>query len=397
MNNSNTGILRTTAAQEMMSGNKTTNGSIIFPAEWEPHKMTFMVWPASDKIWKNILKDVRDDIADIATAIAKYEPVVVLVHPDQVPSAEELLQDSNIEIVKMEVNDLWARDTLPVFTFRDKDALGIDFNFNGWGNRQDHSYDSLLARQIMEKYEVSYVKSSLVAEAGALETDGAGTLLVTESSIVNNNRNPGKSKLEIERELKRTLGVEKIIWFPGVRDKDVTDAHVDSLVRFLRPGIVLLNRPAPGSTPDEWSRSSDQAKSILEKETDAKGNKFTIIEIHEPDPDEVETIGEDEDFLSSYVNFYITNGAVIVPMFGDKGADEKAQSILKEYFPERDIVPVSIKALASGGGGIHCATHELPSLSSSPRVVAGANLGLILAASVLGIFTVFSFRFISSS
>ncbi|MBB4986467.1 agmatine/peptidylarginine deiminase [Streptomyces sp. SFB5A] len=185
-----------------------------------------------------------------------------------------------------------------------------------------------------------------------------GTLLITESSIVNANRNPGKTRDQIEDELIETLGVEKVVWLAGVRGEDITDAHVDSLVRFTAPGVVLLDQAFPGTPPDSWSRSADQARSVLSKATDARGRRFEIIDLPQPDLDRI--TGEGDDFVSTYANFYIANDAVFMPRFGDTKADQRAKSILQEHFPKRDIVPVRIDTIASGGGGIHCSTHDQP-------------------------------------
>lgn len=336
---------------------------IRMPAEWEPHERTFLSWPQSEEIWEynstNLLPEVREDVAKIANAIVDFEPVVMLCDPTQIESAQRLL-DRRVTIVAMKVDDLWARDTLPVFVENNNSSLtGVIFNFNGWGNRQTHQNDALVAEKVVQKYHLENLRAKIVAEGGAFETDGQGTLLVTESSLVNTNRN-NQSKEEIEEELKRVLGVRKIIWFKGVRDQDITDAHVDCLVRFVEPGKVILNRPFPGEKPDVWSASSDEALSVLQSSTDAHGRSFEIVELFEPDPYEIIVKGDENDFLSSYVNFLIGNGFVIVPEFGDRKADLEAQGTLQKLFPRREIVPVQIRALASGGGGIHCATHDQP-------------------------------------
>ncbi|KAL1918113.1 uncharacterized protein VTP21DRAFT_3379 [Calcarisporiella thermophila] len=344
---------------QSLSDNSISNSTTLrrLPAEWEKHARTFMVWPASQSIWGYELPDVRNDIAQIARAIAKYEPVVVLAHPDQAQKAKSVL-GTEIEVISAMVDDLWARDTAPVFAEEAHKVVGIDFNFNGWGKKQKHANDAQVARTILAKYAIPRIQAPIVSEGGSLETDGQGTLLITESSVVNDNRNPGRSRDEIEQDLKRVLGIKKVIWLQGVRGKDITDAHVDALVRFVAPGVVILNRPAPGSPPDVWSRSSDQAKKVLQSATDVRGSPLKIIELFEPDRKKIR--GRGAEFLASYVNYYVANGAVIVPQFGDEEADKRAQQILRECYPGRDIVPVEIDTLASGGGGIHCATHDQP-------------------------------------
>ncbi|MGW2111609.1 agmatine deiminase family protein [Streptomyces sp. NPDC001948] len=326
-------------------------------AEWESHARTFMSWPALESVWDEDLRHVREDIARVARAIAEYEYVVMMAGPDQQKAAQKAC-GRDVEVIPLAVDDLWARDTVPVFVEQDGDVVGVDFNFNGWGNKQVHTNDALVGRTLLAKYDIPRRTAPLVAEGGSFETDGEGTLLLTESSIVNDNRNRGKSRDQIEAELKRTLGIKKVIWLAGVRGQDITDAHVDSLVRFTEPGVVLLDKAHPDTPVDSWSRAADQAKAVLSKATDAKGRPFEIVDL--PQPDLYEITGEGDDFVSTYANFYVANDSVFLPEFGDRKADKRARSILQEHFPGRDIVQVRIDTIASGGGGIHCSTHDEP-------------------------------------
>ncbi|MFF7443496.1 agmatine deiminase family protein [Streptomyces sp. NPDC008122] len=326
-------------------------------AEWESHTRTFMSWPALESVWGEDLPFVREDIARVARAVAEYEAVVLMARASQVKAAQKAC-GSQVEVIPLEVDDLWARDTVPVFVEEDGEVVGVDFNFNGWGDKQTHENDALVGETLLAKYRIPRVEAPLVAEGGSFESDGEGTLLITESSIVNANRNPGKTRDQIEDELIETLGVEKVVWLAGVRGQDITDAHVDSLVRFTAPGVVLLDQAFPGTPPDSWSRSADQARSVLSKATDARGRRFEIVDLPQPDLDRI--TGEGDDFVSTYANFYIANDAVFMPRFGDTKADQRAKSILQEHFPKRDIVPVRIDTIASGGGGIHCSTHDQP-------------------------------------
>ncbi|RZU65364.1 agmatine deiminase [Microterricola gilva] len=325
-------------------------------AEWDSHALTVMSWPTA-LVWGEDLPYVRDDISSLARAVAEFEPVVLLASPgDEEDAAYEC--GSSVEVVTVPVDDLWARDTVPVFVEGAGGREGIDFNFNGWGGKQEHANDGAVAAALLRQFEIPRVAASLVAEGGSLETDGLGTLMITESSIVNENRNPGLSRDEIELRLMDLLGMRKVIWFDGVYDEDITDAHVDSLARFVAPGLVLLDTPGAGAPADVWSRSSDQARSVLSQATDARGNAIEVIELPQPDFSKIR--GSGDDFLASYVNFYVANGAVFVPEFGDRVADDRAQGILQDQFPDREIVPLRIDTIASGGGGIHCATHDMP-------------------------------------
>ncbi|MFE3717568.1 agmatine deiminase family protein [Streptomyces cyaneofuscatus] len=332
-------------------------GERRFGAEWDSHARTFMSWPALESVWAEDLPYVREDIARIARAIAEYEYVVMMARPDQQKAAQRAC-GSQVEVIPLAVDDMWARDTVPVFVEEGGEVIGVDFNFNGWGDKQEHTNDARVGRTLLTKYGIPRVEAPLVAEGGSFETDGEGTLLITESSIVNENRNPGLSRDDIEADLIETLGVDKVVWLKGVRGQDITDAHVDSLVRFTAPGVVLLDQAFPGTPPDSWSRAADQAREVLSKATDARGRRFEVIDLPQPDLDRI--TGEGDDFVSTYANFYVANDSVFMPRFGDRKADDRARGILQEQFPDRDIVPVVIDTVASGGGGIHCATHDQP-------------------------------------
>ncbi|MCR6490734.1 agmatine deiminase family protein [Amycolatopsis sp. OK19-0408] len=328
-----------------------------FGAEWERHARTIMSWPASTGIWGEDLPAVQADIARLAQAVAEFESVVLLAAPadeDRVRAAV----GAEVEVVPIPTDDLWARDTAPVFVQDAGKATGVDFNFNGWGGKQRHPNDSRVAAAVLERYRLPRVAAPLIAEGGALETDGQGTLLVTESSLVNDNRNPGKDRRQVEADLEQTLGVRKVIWLAGVKGQDITDAHVDCLVRYVAPGVVLLDKAFPGSPPDVWSRSAEQARGVLTEATDAAGRRLRVVDLPQPDPDRI--TGRGEAFVSSYANFYVANGAVFLPKFGDAESDDRARGILGEHFPGREVVLVPIDAIAAGGGGIHCSTHDMP-------------------------------------
>lgn len=329
-----------------------------FGAEWDSHTRTFMSWPALTSVWADQLPSVREDIARVARAVAEYEPVVMMARPEQQAAAQQAC-GSQVEVIPLMVDDLWARDTVPVFVEDSHGFLGVDLNFNGWGNKQrEHRDDAQVGRALLAKYDIPRTKAPLVAEGGSFETDGEGTLLVTESSVVNENRNPGRSRDRIEADIKSSLGVRKVLWLAGVRGKDITDAHVDSIARFTAPGVVLVDRAHPDSPPDVWSRAADQARSVLKGATDARGKSLEVVDLPQPDLDRI--TGRGDAFVSTYANFYVANGAVFMPRFGDAKADDHAKGILQDQFPRRDIVQVKIDTIASGGGGIHCSTHDQP-------------------------------------
>lgn len=332
------------------------------PAEWLPHTRTFMAWPALEEVWGSQLPAVRQDIANVAKAVAGFEPVVLMARSDQADQARQMC-GSSVEVIELAVDDLWARDTGPTFVTGPQGLSGVDLNFNGWGGKQTHADDALVARNLLDRYGIPRVQAPLTGEGGALEVDGDGTLMATESSWVNANRNPGRSRDQIEADLKELLGVGKVLWIQGVAGQDITDCHIDALARFAEPGVVVLHRPAPDTPPDVWSQASDQALQVLGSATDAKGRKLRVVELTEPDPTRTE--GQGKDFLATYLNFYVVNGGVIAPKFGDQSADDRAAGILADLHPGRQVVQVSINAVAAGGGGIHCATQQQPAVRGS--------------------------------
>ncbi|MFE7558278.1 agmatine deiminase family protein [Kitasatospora sp. NPDC057500] len=334
-------------------------GARRFGAEWEKHVRTVMSWPASASVWGEDLPAVRRDVAGLARAVAAREPVVLMARPEHQDAARKAC-GAAVEVVPIAVDDLWARDTVPVFVEEGGRVKGVDFNFNGWGGKQQHGNDAGVSRAVLAMYGVERIPTRLVAEGGSFESDGQGTLLVTESSVVNDNRNPGMNRDQVEAELRAALGVSKVIWLAGVKGEDITDAHVDCLARFAAPGVVLLDQAFPGTPPDVWSRSADQARAVLAGATDATGRKLQVVELQQPDPDRI--TGHGDAFVSSYLNFYIGSKGVYLPKFGDARADDRAQQVMKQYFPDREVVPVRIDAIAGGGGGIHCATHDIPAL-----------------------------------
>ncbi|MFJ1704837.1 agmatine deiminase family protein [Kitasatospora sp. NPDC088346] len=329
------------------------------PAESGPHTRTFMAWPALEEVWGDQLPGVREDIAQLARTVAGFEPVVLLARPEQASVARQMC-GSSVEVIELPVDDLWARDTGPTFVTGPAGLAGVDLDFNGWGDKQTHAEDGQVARRLLERYAVPRIQAPVTGEGGGLEVDGEGTLMATESSWVNDNRNPGMSRDRIEASLKELLGVGEVLWVKGVAGQDITDCHIDALARFAEPGTVVLHRPAPDTPPDIWTTASDQALQVLRSTTDAKGRTLAVVEIEEPDFSLIE--GHGKDFLATYLNYYVVNGGVVVPRFGDRAADDRAAGILADLHPGRRITQVTINNIAAGGGGIHCSTRQQPAV-----------------------------------
>ncbi|GHH41521.1 agmatine deiminase family protein [Lentzea cavernae] len=324
--------------------------SWVMPEEGEPHRRTWMAFAASERIWgRDLLPRVRRDQATIATTIARFEPVSMLVRTEDLDLARQLMP--GIELVTAELDDLWMRDTGPVFV---RGGGAVDFNFSGWGGKQEHRRDAEVAGFVAGRAGVERVRTDLVLEGGALEVDGEGTAIITESCVLNSNRNPGWTKSEVEQELAHLLGIRKVIWLPGIAGRDITDGHTDFYARFAGPGVVVAGLDNdPESFDHEVTRRHLE---VLRGATDAAGRSLRVEVLQGPGTVRV----RDEDFAAGYVNFYVCNGAVVGPEFGDVRADAAAKATLERLFPGRVVVQINIDGIASGGGGIHCTTQQEP-------------------------------------
>ena len=329
----------------------------FMPDEGDPHKRTWMAFGASKKVWGGmLLPEVQRNLATIALTIAKYEPVSMLVREEDSATARTLMGKA-VDLIPCPLDDLWMRDTGPVFVITEAGGkAGIGFNFNGWGEKQDFDRDAKVAGFVAKTSGAERIRTNLVLEGGGIEVDGQGTAIITESCVLNSNRNPGVGKAACGAELKRLLGLEKIIWLPGIQGKDITDGHTDFYARFARPGVVVA-----GYDPDP--KSFDHAVTtrhleILRAATDAEGRSLKVVVLEAPS--DVREEYASDDFAAGYINFYVCNGAVIAPEFGDAKVDRAANQKLRELFPEREVVQINIDGIAAGGGGIHCTTQQEP-------------------------------------
>ncbi|GAO18657.1 uncharacterized protein UV8b_03404 [Ustilaginoidea virens] len=340
------------------------------PAEWSPQKETILAWPGLEGSLKDHperLARITSEISTIARATAHFQPVTLAVGQERYEEAEiefdEVTTPFPIKLHKVQGTtlDSRVRDFGPTFVAKGSSGLvGVDWNFNGWGHKEATPTSTSFAKTLLRDLLIERLQASIVAEGGALETDGEGTLLVTESSLLNENRNGGRSRQDIEGELMRTLGVEKIIWIPGRRGIDVSDCHIDALARFARPGVVLLSK-ANEVKPTDWTVVYEEALEILSSATDAKGRPFELIEVEEPDEDLFETNSDDVFPVRSYVNYLLVNEGVILPQFGDPAHDAAAIRVAQSVFgEERRIYPVLIEQLPRLGAGIHSSGQEIP-------------------------------------
>ena len=326
------------------------------PREADPHERCFMQWPVSLAVYdRPSLTRVQAAIARIANTISRYEPVVLLADARSAQSARKLL-NPDVEIWDIPTDDLWCRDSGPTFVRGPDGALAVaHIRFNGWGRKQPHSRDSRIAERVARRLGLPIIPSGLVGEQGGIEHDGAGTLLAHASCWANPNRNR-LPLAEIERRLLKALGGSKMIWAPGIKGQDITDYHIDALARFVGPGKVLIQLGETVDRNDPWSVGGHETLRILRNATDAKGRPLQIVRLDDPRDIRVEA----PDFVASYVNYYVANGAVIAAQFGDRQADGRAREMLEDIYPGRRIEMIEIDAIGESGGGIHCATQQQP-------------------------------------
>ena len=343
-----------------------TRKSWHMPDEGETHHRTWMAFGASEAIWgKKLLPEVRRNLVLLAQTIARFEPVSMLVRRGEMALLRQLLgatspANAAITLVEANLDDLWIRDTGPTFVVKATgQKAAVDFNFNGWGDKQAHRQDAKVAALVARSASVERLSTALVMEGGCIEVDGQGTAIITESCVLNDNRNPNMTKAQFEALLMPLLGLDKIIWLPGIKGKDITDGHTDFYARFARPGVVVA-----GYDPDPASFDHAVTKrhlALLKSATDARGKKLEVIALE--GPQSVRKSFESKDFAAGYIGFYVCNGAVIGQEFGDAKADAAARMALQMAFPGREVVQINMDGVAAGGGSIHCATQQEPKVA----------------------------------
>jgi agmatine deiminase len=347
------------------------------PGEFEPHAGCWMLWPERADNWRLGAKPAQQCFTAIAAAIARFEPVTVGVSRENYEDARHRLPDA-VRVVEMAHDDAWMRDVGPTFVVHERQGAvrGVDWVFNAWGGLSGGLYfpwqaDDLVAGKVLDIERLERYRAPLVLEGGAIHVDGEGTLLTTAECLLNPNRNPTLSKAEIERHLRDYLNVGKIIWLPRGVYLDETDGHVDNLCCFARPGVVLLTWT--NDREDPLYAICREARAILSEEGDARGRRFAIHPLHQPGPlfmSEEESRGlafsraakprrPGDRLAASYINFYLANGGVVMPLFDD-AQDEAALETVRTCFPDREVVGIPAREVLLGGGNIHCITQQQP-------------------------------------
>jgi agmatine deiminase len=346
------------------------------PAEWEPHAGTWMLWPERADNWRDAAKPAQRAFTAIAAAIARSEPVTMGVSAEQFETARKALP-AGVRVVEISSNDAWMRDVGPTFVVdRRGRTRGIDWLFNAWGGKaggvySDWALDDQVAAKVLEIETRARYRASFILEGGAIHVDGQGTLLTTEECLLNPNRNRTLRRGQIENLLERYLGVREIVWLSRGVFNDETDGHVDNLCCFVRPGEVVLTWCDDPEDPQyDISRAAFE---VLQQAKDSRGRRLKIHKLLQPGPlymSEAEAAGIErspeckprragERLAGSYVNFYIANRHIVMPLL-DSRTDGRAKAALSRLFPRRKVIGVPSREILLGGGNIHCITQQQP-------------------------------------
>jgi agmatine deiminase len=312
-----------------------------------------MGWPCRRELWGDQLEQARTDYAAVANAVAAFEPVTMIANPGRDAAEARAALTGAVEVVELPLDDSWLRDSGPIYV-RDERGhrIATHFGFNAWGEKftpfdRDAAVGALIAEHLGDAVQTA----PLILEGGSILSDGAGTILTTEQCLLNPNRNPGLTREQIEDALRRYLGAERVVWLGHglIEDRD-TDGHVDLIAAFTPRGHVLL-QAVPVDNPNH--------EYYVENKARLRDAGISVDEL--PFLPYVEVAGEE--VAASYMNFYIGNGAVIVPVAGVE-TDAQALTIIASAYLGREVVPVPGTVLAYGGGGPHCITQQVPAIDA---------------------------------
>ena len=333
------------------------------PAEWEPHAATWIAWPHRRATFLGDFAAIPAFFAKFIRLLAACEPVKVIASGDALADARERLHGvDGVQLVDIPTDDSWLRDTGPVFLVpRDRSGAGqgnatvaVCWDWNAWGGKYPPwARDAGVSRAIADRLGIPVIAPGVVLEGGAIETDGEGTLLVNQRCVVDPSRNPGLDRDQMEKVLRDQLAIDRVIWLGGELAGDDTDGHIDQLARFVAPGRVVVARQTDRLDPNHASLEENLA--IVSAAVDARGRTLEVIPIDIP----ARFAFEGTQLPASHLNFYVANGAVLVPVFA-AATDEPALRTLADCFPGRRIVPVDCRELVRGRGALHCITRDQP-------------------------------------
>ena len=330
------------------------------PPEWAPHAATWMGWPQGDDLWFGKLRAVRDEFTALVRTIARFEPVYLLV-PDEESEHDARLRlgGSNVTFHRRAIDDVWLRDSGPIFITRGQQLSLIDWRFNAWGGKFEFEHDNGVPGYVADVLGLHYWQRPEVFEGGALEVSGSvngsgGTALTTRSCLLTPTRNPGLDEAGYAALLRDNLGLDRLLWLGGGLENDHTDGHIDTITRFADERTIVTS--TEGDPTDANHAVMERNRKALSEMQGAQGRSFTVIDLPLP---ATRLEGAEGRLPPTYANFYIGNGFVVVPQYGDAN-DKRALDILRPLFPGREVIGLSSRALIEGGGSFHCVTQQQP-------------------------------------
>ncbi len=341
------------------------------PAEWERHEAVWLAWPSDASLWAENLAPARDAFVALCAAIADVDPLagrprgeridLLVPDADQEQAALRALAGIPVGVHRVPFGDIWLRDIAPIFVRSPSGAVAaVRFGFNGWGGKYVLPHDDGVSPRIAELSGLPTFSFDWVLEGGSVDVDGLGTCLTTRQCLLNPNRNPGLDAAALERGLGEALGVEKVLWLEEGLVNDHTDGHVDTIARFVAPGVVVCMDPWDREDPNRLVLTDIIRQ--LGSFTDAKGRPLEVVRL--PSPGTV-LDREGNVMPASYINFYVGNATVAVPTYGSP-YDEAAVEIVTRLFPGRRTVGIAAKAILSGGGAFHCISQQQPAGGGEP-------------------------------
>jgi agmatine deiminase len=335
-----------------------------FPPEWSPHAGTWLSWPRPEGIsFPDKYHTVPENLARIVREIATREAVHINVpngNYRQIVTqqlAEHGCPLRNVHFHFIKTNECWCRDHGPAFVLKGKKAAVVDWGFNAWGGKYPpYDDDDAVPTNVAKELKLPVFYPGIVMEGGAVDFNGAGTILTTTDCLLNKNRNPSLSKARIEKYLKDFYGQKHVCWLTGGIAGDDTDGHVDDLARFIDPRTIVVG--VEDDPKDENYRVLQSVLRQIEKLRDQDGRSFRIVQI--PMPGVIEYDGQR--LPATYVNFYFVNGALLVPTYRNRKNDLRAIEILQSHLPKRKVIGIDCMELIWGLGAIHCLTQQQPKL-----------------------------------
>jgi agmatine deiminase len=319
------------------------------PAEWTPHEAVWIGFPSHAELWEDDLASAQEEVAAFARAVhanGKGETVILVANDDEAAQAAVDLAGDVAEVTVQPFGDIWLRDTGAIVTTGPEGRRAARFGFNWWGGKYHLPGDEAVGARLAEAAGLPVDTHDWVLEGGAIDVDGTGLAVTTEQCLLNPNRNPGLLRDDIERGLAVGLGIDRVLWLGNGLANDHTDGHVDNLARFVGPNRLALPEPA-----------EDDPNADVYRDAAERARSFGVEVVQIPSPGLVEVDGDA--IPASYMNFYIGNAAVVVPIYGAPN-DDAAVEAVQALFPDRIAVGLRADHILTGGGSFHCISQQVP-------------------------------------